>query len=149
VASGRAATSFTATTFASAPSTTVAPPAREAGADESDPVAAARDIDEFIAQLAARTAAGTTSDTTRGRLHDVVAPGTAVWEASAAELAPPTHAPGEYELQSNDGTRAHVFADHGSTRRVLTLLRWEGHWKLAAIVVLHDAPPLVILTGAS
>ncbi len=55
------------------------------------------------------------------------------------------HTTPEYEVQSNDGTRANVFVGHQDGRAVVTLVRWNGEWLIAAVVDLETGPPTVVI----
>lgn len=146
-AAARAAVDSAAPSSATTPATTDSPsttvPRSVADAPSlavtraADPIVAARAIDTYLSWLAANPAAGD--------VRDVVAPGTKVWDASIEQVAP--HAERSYRLQNNQGTRANVFVDDGDGRSVLTLLRWNGAWKLAAIIELQDGPPLIVIDG--
>ncbi len=67
-------------------------------------------------------------------------------EASALDtLAELATAAASLETTRDDGVRADIIVRSGDHRAVVTLVRWEGDWRLGAIVELLDAPPLVIV----
>lgn len=49
------------------------------------------------------------------------------------------------ETTRDDGVRADVIVTAADHRVIATLVRWEGEWRLGAIVELLAAPPLVIV----
>lgn len=68
--------------------------------------------------------------------------------AAARRLDRGDVAPGTvYELRSRGRDRAEVMAVSGSGRRVITVLDWNGRWRLGAVVPLAAAP-LVIAPAA-
>lgn len=100
-----------------------------------DPIAALRDIHDQLAR------AGPAAS-----WRDRIVPGSSLADRPLAWLVP--RSPRHYRLQSDDGARANVFVESPSGRSVVTLVRWNGAWRLAAVVSLVDRPPLVVIAAS-
>lgn len=114
-----------------------------AGADPTrgpDPVAALRAIHDQLDRVAAASARG---DTATVVWRDRIVPGSLLTEQPAPSLVPAS--PRRYRLQSDDGVRANVFVASPSGRTLVTLVRWNGAWRLGAIIALVERPPLVVI----
>jgi hypothetical protein len=107
-----------------------------------DPVAALRAIHDQLDRVTAASAHG---DTATVVWRDRIAPGSLLTEQPVPSLVPAS--PRRYRLQSGDGARANVFVASPSGRSLVTLVRWNGAWRLGAIIALADRPPLVVITA--
>ncbi len=78
----------------------------------------------------------------------VIAPGTELLALARVDLAavPTLDAPAiDLAVHAVRDTGTDLLASDGARRWVVTVQRWDGRWRLAAILPLLDGPPMVVL----
>lgn len=107
-----------------------------AAAHHTDPIAATRAIDRYLVWLYTNSG--------QGDLAEIVVPGTELAAEWHDEL-PARLLEGDVVLRSGDGERAEVAVHGPRGRSLITLLRWDGRWRVAAVIALLDEEPIVIV----